>query len=53
VRREAGDHLDPELVEIFVALPEEIWRKLAPNDLASMTFAQIRDLVRRVAEPSS
>jgi response regulator RpfG family c-di-GMP phosphodiesterase len=49
LRREAGGHLDPRLVELFVAIPEETWTRLTSPELATMTFAQLRELARTVA----
>jgi response regulator RpfG family c-di-GMP phosphodiesterase len=49
VRRAAGSHLDPKLVETFVALPEETWTRLTSPELATMTFPQLRELVRSAA----
>jgi len=50
IRRAAGSHLDPSLVEIFVALPEETWTRLTTPELAKMTFPQLRELARSVAQ---
>ena len=50
MRAESATHFDPELLELFVALPEETWSQLSSPDLATMTYPELRELTRTVGE---
>jgi len=50
LRGESGRHFDPSLVECFVSITQETWTRLNPPGLATMTFPELLELARTVAE---